>query len=497
MSFSDNKCSPSLSFCQTDSMCTIQYDGISSPSSTSIYISNVSSTTSNTRMHENEQKLLLDSKRKCPTDISMISISRRLLKRKLLYSQLSVVSNMMCFFGISGVFLMIIENEIVFLNRHGNTLYFSWFLKLIISITTILLVCLVFYYHKLDITLYAVNNSIDNWRVGLTSGKVFLILLEAFICIIHPVPIELVLVSNSSYINVNSTTIDSIPPIYTSLNIALGLPMFARLYLIGRFIIFHSHLVRDAVSQSLGSLNEVSVNFLFLIKTYLSLWPTRCLSLFCILLFLIGSWSLRVCSYQSTTDYRTMLDSMWLFIVTFTTVGYGDLTPTTYCGRGVAAITALIGVISTALLISVLAQKLEFSRSEKYVHNFVVNMELTKERKNQSANIIKYSLLIWILKRRNRTHTPRYISAQRNLFRAILLGKQLKQEQKRLIDVCVGLPELITMQRQLSIKIRDNTDTLVTTKLNVEKVEEKLASMEQKMTNIQDTLQLILNRLSQ
>ncbi|CAF4403132.1 unnamed protein product, partial [Adineta steineri] len=28
-----------------------------------------------------------------------------------------------------------------------------------------------------------------------------------------------------------------------------------------------------------------------------------------------------------------MLDAMWLFIVTFTTVGYGDLTPTTYCGR--------------------------------------------------------------------------------------------------------------------------------------------------------------------
>jgi hypothetical protein len=39
----------------------------------------------------------------------------------------------------------------------------------------------------------------------------------------------------------------------------------------------------------------------------------------------------------------------------------------------------LLGILSTALIISVLAQKLELSRSEKYVHNFVLNIELAKE----------------------------------------------------------------------------------------------------------------------
>lgn len=97
--------------------------------------------------------------------------------------------------------------------------------------------------------------------------------------------------------------------------------VFARLYLICRFITFHSHLVRDAFSQSLGSLNEVSVNFYFILKTYLNLWPTRCLVFFCMLLFLISSWSLRVCNYQSANQRMSMLDAMWLFIVTFTTVG--------------------------------------------------------------------------------------------------------------------------------------------------------------------------------
>jgi hypothetical protein len=97
--------------------------------------------------------------------------------------------------------------------------------------------------------------------------------------------------------------------------------VFARLYLLCRFIMFHSHLVRDASTQSLGYLNQVSINFFFLIKTYLEQWPTRCLLIICSFLFFIGSWSLRACNYKSDFTHLSMLDSMWLFIVTFTTVG--------------------------------------------------------------------------------------------------------------------------------------------------------------------------------
>ena len=97
--------------------------------------------------------------------------------------------------------------------------------------------------------------------------------------------------------------------------------VFARLYLICRLLIFHSLLIRKASSQSLGSLNQVSMNFFFVIKTYLEQWPTRCLIVFCGIVFLIGSWSLRACNYRLATAHVPMLDSMWLFIVTFTTVG--------------------------------------------------------------------------------------------------------------------------------------------------------------------------------
>jgi hypothetical protein len=98
--------------------------------------------------------------------------------------------------------------------------------------------------------------------------------------------------------------------------------VFARLYLIYRCIMFHSHLVRDAPSKSLVSFNQVSINFMFLIKTYLEQWPARCLILSCCTIFFIGSWSIRACDYKPIDPkHISLLDSMWLFVITFTTVG--------------------------------------------------------------------------------------------------------------------------------------------------------------------------------
>jgi hypothetical protein len=83
----------------------------------------------------------------------------------------------------------------------------------------------------------------------------------------------------------------------------------------------HSHTVRNITLRSFGYLNDVSIDSYFIIKAYLESWPARCLAIFCTLAFLIGSWSLRACDYQITREHLSILDGMWLFCMTFTTVG--------------------------------------------------------------------------------------------------------------------------------------------------------------------------------
>jgi hypothetical protein len=53
------------------------------------------------------------------------------------------------------------------------------------------------------------------------------------------------------------------------------------------------------------------------------------------------------------SNIRSMLTSYWLIIITLTTVGYGDITPTTFFGKFVCIITAFWGsfIVSFCVLV--------------------------------------------------------------------------------------------------------------------------------------------------
>ncbi|KAL1454015.1 hypothetical protein WDU94_010310 [Cyamophila willieti] len=77
-------------------------------------------------------------------------------------------------------------------------------------------------------------------------------------------------------------------------------------------------------------------------------------------------------------DHANLLNSMWLIAITFLSVGFGDIVPNTYCGRGIAVTTGIMGAGCTALLVAVLSRKMELTRAEKHVHNFMMDTQLTK-----------------------------------------------------------------------------------------------------------------------
>ena len=116
---------------------------------------------------------------------------------------------------------MIIENELHFDWVNHGDIGPIWFMKLIISITTAILLGLILYYHYLDLQLYSIQNSLDDYRVGLTRKKICFIASELLICAIHPMPLTS-LNSNLKDVPQETTVRPSLS--YTSTEVALSLP---------------------------------------------------------------------------------------------------------------------------------------------------------------------------------------------------------------------------------------------------------------------------------
>ncbi|CAF1186395.1 unnamed protein product [Rotaria sp. Silwood1] len=434
------------------------------------------SSTNNIINDEYKSDSKLPMKRRFARTLSIACVSYRLTKRKKLHQRCCQINDIMCVVGLFGIILMIVENEITFMHidHHDNLA---------------------------NISLYCVNNSIEYWFVGLTRRKLGLMILEILLCSIHPIPRYFPIdvyseneKTNSNLTMTNRSTLISISLKYIPVDVALGLPMFGRLYMWCRFITFHSHLVQDTSSQALGYLNRVSIDFFFVIKTYFQQSPTLCLVIFCTIVISIGSWSLRACDFTSVNEHISILDAVWLFIGPFTTVGYGDLTPATYCGRGVAAIASTIGILVAALLTAVVAEKLALSRWEKYVHDFVLNSELAKQRTHQAANVLIYAWKMWYLKKMNKKRSTRYITVQRKLFEFIYNIKKTKEKQRKLTDNCVGLAEIMMIHRETSITIDETVKQMSTMKLKMENVEKKLDNVNHTVRKMYKTLNQLLDK---
>ncbi|CAF1144351.1 unnamed protein product [Didymodactylos carnosus] len=321
--------------------------------------------TPSTSVNDYDLRRLPTQQRRFVKKAMMANVGYRLAKRKDLHIKRRLICDIMCAIGLLGIFLMIIESELTFNRLDHKDTTVSLLIKATITFTSIILFGLVFYYHRLDVNLYCVDNSIDDWRIALTRSRLLLIILEALVCAIHPIPGHFLVEWSSQYVrgytnpNLNPYQSSLLSPIvsnfslttivnensnndnsatssvsYVPIDVMLSLPMFLRLYLLCRLIMLRSHLVRDASSQSLGYLNRVSFNFRFVIKAYITKSPAFSLMSFCITSFFIASWSLRACDYNIKTGHMRMLDAMWLFIVSFATIGYGDIVPSTYCGRG-------------------------------------------------------------------------------------------------------------------------------------------------------------------
>lgn len=412
------------------------------------------------------------------------NVGYRLAKRKGFFQRRKIVCDFALAFALLGIILMIVETEISIAhisNGVSKDSLATLLLKTSITVSTVTLLGFVVWYHILDIQLFMCDNSVDDWRLAMTTSRVCGIILELIVYAIHPPPG----LEDYSYRSIDPVTKLPGPIITVPVDVLFSIPMFLRLFLLGRVIMLHSRLFTDASSQSLGALNRIHFNFRFIFKSMMTLYPEYVLLILMLSGFVIASWMLRACEmyYYEEPQTRDFLNALWLISITFLSVGYGDIVPHSYCGRGIAVLTGIFGAGCTALVVAVLARKLELSRAEKYVHNFVIDVELDKRYKIAAANIVKAGWFVYKNKKYGKTR--RMLQHQRKLLKAIHAIRDVKQEQRRLMDNAVSIVEMFKTQNTMLNAVQSMEDQQTD-------IDQKVHSLGQRMGQLETKLDAIL-----
>ncbi|XP_063225627.1 small conductance calcium-activated potassium channel protein isoform X2 [Bacillus rossius redtenbacheri] len=435
------------------------------------------------------------------------NVGYRLGRRKALFEKRKRISDYALVMGMFGIIVMVIENELssayvytkvggpgvfdVPLNHHAGAYslasFYSTALKTLISVSTVILLGLIVAYHGLEVQLFMIDNCADDWRIAMTWQRISQIALELCICAVHPIPGEYYFYWTTRLANRSTGETGSK---WVPYDVTLSLPMFLRLYLICRVMLLHSKLFTDASSRSIGALNRINFNTRFVLKTLMTICPGTVLLVFMVSLWIIASWTLRQCERFHDEEHANLLNAMWLIAITFLSVGFGDIVPNTYCGRGIAVTTGIMGAGCTALLVAVVSRKLELTRAEKHVHNFMMDTQLTKRLKNAAANVLRETWLIYKHTRLVKRVNPGRVRAhQRKFLLAIYALRKVKMDQRKLMDNANTITDMAKTQNTVYEIVSDMSS-------RQDAMEERLSGMEDKLAAIQEQLELLPDTLA-
>ncbi|CAF1630448.1 unnamed protein product [Didymodactylos carnosus] len=90
------------------------------------------------------------------------------------------------------------------------------------------------------------------------------------------------------------------------------------------------------------------------------------------------------------------------------------------------------GILISAFIIGVITNNLQFTTTENYFIKFVEQIQLNKELKHQSSNIIKHGLKTWILKAVHPSLS--HIKSNRKLLASIKMKNRIKHQQQQLAN---------------------------------------------------------------
>ena len=263
-----------------------------------------------------------------------------------------------------------------------------------------------------------------------TTGKYKTMLLELLLNLIFPI----YWLERASFNYVNDSYQATIE--YT-VNSMLTIFTLVRIYHLVRLSSVLS-VYRSGRAQRVCQMNGAEASSWFAVRCLMKTRPFSMLGLSLLSGMLIGGFSLRIFERPmlpyTGQDFSEYGNTMWLILVTMTTVGYGDYYPVTLPGRMFGIVMCLWGVLIISMFVVALTTLLNLESAEEKSLLILQRLGFKEDMKTQAAFVLTSALRYrWLVR-----HHPDKMRLQR-----IQLGKfrryanefqLLRNQQRNLYD---------------------------------------------------------------
>eukprot|EP00658_Telonema_sp_P-2_P083403 TRINITY_DN901_c0_g1_i6.p1 TRINITY_DN901_c0_g1~~TRINITY_DN901_c0_g1_i6.p1 ORF type:complete len:392 (-),score=77.83 TRINITY_DN901_c0_g1_i6:38-1213(-) len=182
-------------------------------------------------------------------------------------------------------------------------------------------------------------------------------LVETFLCVLCPPP------GFSTVITWHGTG-DFITKYHT--NDLIVVMMLPRMFQVYRCFLDLYGLTSVSL-HDVGKMYHVDVDSVYMTKVLFKRSPFKVLGFFTVFMLTVFAFAISIFERPSDLDFQYFRNCLWVAIVTWTTVGFGDVYPTTDFGRAAASLCCATSLFNLALLVMAVQDTFRMNTPENLV----------------------------------------------------------------------------------------------------------------------------------
>ena len=372
------------------------------------------------------------------------------------------------------------------------------FFRCINLISSILCFIILIIKYNYRIIVLKVEKKISEYDNFLSSGIIYLLILECIICLISYPP-KINKVFQFSY--------NTIRYIY-SLNNCFLIFNFFKLYNLCRIIILGSRY-NSRISETICQTYNAHYNLLFKIKGEINSRPI----FFCVIIFIffiiISTSLLRnfeafgydvmrgYIGNKGLNDLRNSMNNIWLNIITITGIGYGDEYPRTNLGRISIFISSIFGMFFLGFLIASISSAIEFNNKENRAFMKMKKIFSKENLEHKSAEFIKALLLLRknCINYKHKRNRGIILLKERIILIIKLYNDCLNYNDELYVARYYSIP-MVNLIRTMEVKLYDSLVLLTKHLTKVDNIDVDLFNLQKDHKSIYETMKNVNYQIS-